>query len=51
MDQNTCCACSSEGTARVVDGGYTKPVCGQHARKYAREGYTVLPRLPLSTES
>lgn len=43
-DAHLCCACTKVGTARVIDRGFVKLVCEQHARKYAREGYQVLPK-------
>lgn len=42
--EDRCCACTGQATARVVDGGFHKPICDQHARLYARQGYTVLPK-------
>lgn len=41
MSTETCCACSGEPVARVLDGSFRKPVCASHRRLYSERGYLI----------
>lgn len=38
---DTCCACTGEPVALVIDGAYRKPVCEVHGRMYRQQGYKI----------
>lgn len=36
-----CIACTSTAVARVLDGGFRKPVCATHRSLYSQRGYLI----------